>query len=89
MAGWSTRSTTELTPPVWFYLRGEEYSAQIDHFVQTVKHRGAGAACTFRAAAQVDRITTLMLRDAQSAPLQAAYLRAGQARPAASVSRWT
>ena len=28
--GWNVRYTTELTEPVWFYLRGEEYSAQID-----------------------------------------------------------
>ncbi len=28
--GWNVRYTTELTEPVWFYLRGEEYSAQLD-----------------------------------------------------------
>ena len=28
--GWNVRYTTELTEPVGFYLRGEEYSAQID-----------------------------------------------------------
>ena len=37
--GWNVRYTTELTEPVWFYLRGEEYSAQIDHFVN-----GSGTA---------------------------------------------
>ena len=89
MPGWSVRSTTELTRPVWFYLRGEEYSAQIDHFIQSVKRNAGGASCSFRAAAQVDDLTTLMLRDAENAPLQAAYLRAGDAaRPAASRSRW-
>src|ERR1700733_4376399 len=31
--GWNVRYTTEPTDPVGFYLRGEEYSAQIDHFV--------------------------------------------------------
>ena len=35
--GWNVRYTTELTEPVWFYLRGEEYSAQVDHFVDRVK----------------------------------------------------
>ena len=34
------RYTTELTAPVWFYLRGEEYSAQIDDFVAAVAGRG-------------------------------------------------
>jgi scyllo-inositol 2-dehydrogenase (NADP+) len=32
-AGWTVKYTTDLTQPVWFYLRGEEYSAQIDYFV--------------------------------------------------------
>ena len=36
--GWNMRYTTELTEPVWFYVRGEEYSAQIDHFVQCIKN---------------------------------------------------
>ncbi|MDP9018457.1 MAG: Gfo/Idh/MocA family oxidoreductase, partial [Candidatus Eremiobacteraeota bacterium] len=36
--GWNVRYTTELTKPVWFYVRGEEYSAQIDHFVQCIKN---------------------------------------------------
>ena len=34
--GWNVRYGTELTEPVGFYLRGEEYSAQIDHFVERV-----------------------------------------------------
>ena len=37
--GWNVRYTTELTDPVWFYLRGEEYSAQLDAFVQRVAAR--------------------------------------------------
>ena len=35
--GWNVRYTTELTEDVWFYLRGEEYSAQMDHFFQQIK----------------------------------------------------
>ena len=35
--GWTVRYTTELTEEVWYYLRGEEYSAQIDYFVQSVR----------------------------------------------------
>ena len=78
MPGWNVRSTTQLTPPVWFYLRGEEYSAQIDHFIQRVKRGGSDASCTFRQAAEVDGITAMMLKDAQSTPLQAAYLPGGK-----------
>ena len=36
-AGWTTRYTTDLSEQTWFYLRGEEYSAQIDYFIQAVK----------------------------------------------------
>ena len=34
--GWNTRYTTSLTNPVQFYLRGEEYSAQLEHFALAV-----------------------------------------------------
>ena len=39
--GWNVKYTTELTPGVRFYLRGEEYSAQIDDFVDAVRERAA------------------------------------------------
>ena len=35
--GWTVRYTTDLSDEVWFYLRGEEYSAQIDYFAQSVR----------------------------------------------------
>ncbi len=65
-AGWNVRNTTELTKPVWFYLRGEEYSAQIDHFIQSVEQRNPHTLCTFRAAAEVDGVAAMMLKDAQN-----------------------
>lgn len=34
--GWNVRYTTELTCAPWFYVRGEEYSHQIDAFVRRV-----------------------------------------------------
>ena len=35
-AGWNVKYTTELTDEVWFYLRGEEYSAQVDAFAKRI-----------------------------------------------------
>ena len=35
--GWTVRYTTDLTEEVWFYLRGEEYSAQIDYFAKSIE----------------------------------------------------
>ena len=44
--GWNVRYTTELTEPVGFYLRGEEYSAQLDHFVRRIEDRRRWRAST-------------------------------------------
>ena len=34
--GWTVRHITDLTPPVSFYLRGEEYSAQLEGFGRAI-----------------------------------------------------
>jgi scyllo-inositol 2-dehydrogenase (NADP+) len=62
-SGWNVRYTTELTPPVWFYVRGEEYSAQIDHFVQCIK-TGATAISNFRTASDASLVANKMREDA-------------------------
>ena len=61
--GWNVRYTTDLTKPVWFYVRGEEYSAQIDHFVQCIKERVA-ALSTFRTASDTTLVAAMMRADA-------------------------
>lgn len=61
--GWNVRYTTELTRPVWFYLRGEEYSAQLDHFVQSILGRG-GRQNDFASAAATDRAIEMLTRSA-------------------------
>jgi scyllo-inositol 2-dehydrogenase (NADP+) len=62
--GWNTRYTTELTAPVWFYVRGEEYSAQIDHFVQCIKTK-ATPLSNFRSATDTSLVASLMRTDAE------------------------
>ena len=61
--GWNTRYTTDLTPPVWFYVRGEEYSSQIDHFVQCIK-TGSAATSNFRSASDAVLVASMMRKDA-------------------------
>lgn len=61
--GWNVRYTTELTQPVSFYVRGEEYSAQIDHFVQCI-NEGRQALSSFRTASDTTLVASMMLRDA-------------------------
>ncbi len=62
--GWNVKYTTELTEGVRFYLRGEEYSAQIDAFVDAVAGRPVRTPNDFAAAAMTDRTIALMLDDA-------------------------
>lgn len=67
--GWNVRYTTELTEPVWFYLRGEEYSAQLDAFVRAIADPASAAQrSTFATAAVTDRVIDLLLADAEGRP---------------------
>jgi scyllo-inositol 2-dehydrogenase (NADP+) len=63
--GWNTHYATELAQPVCFYLRGEEYSAQIDHFVQAIKAGRLDGRSTFRSAVDADLVVSAMARDAE------------------------
>jgi predicted dehydrogenase len=63
--GWNVRFTTELTEPVWFYLRGEEYSAQINAFVQRAKERRTDGLNHFDSAGVTDRIIGMLVADAE------------------------
>jgi len=55
-AGWTVRYITDLQAPVGFYLRGEEYSAQIDSFLNAVERRTAEHENSFASAYETDRI---------------------------------
>jgi predicted dehydrogenase len=54
-AGWTTRYITELQAPVAFYLRGEEYSAQVDAFVDAAERGVADHENSFASAYETDR----------------------------------
>ena len=66
--GWNVRYTTDLTEPVWFYLRGEEYSAQLEAFVQRVERREVDGEGGFESAAITDRTIAMMVADAERGP---------------------
>lgn len=61
--GWTVRYTTELTPEVWFYLRGEEYSAQIDYFVQSIQLNRMDGSNNFASALATDQVVAMLLGD--------------------------
>lgn len=64
-AGWTVRYTTDLIDDVWFYLRGEEYSAQIDYFVQSIKAGRTDGENSFASALATDRIISMIANHAQ------------------------
>lgn len=63
--GWNVRYTTDLTNEVWFYVRGEEYSAQLDYFVQAVKNGSTDNVNSFESALDTDRVIAMMIADAE------------------------
>lgn len=58
--GWNVRYVTGLTDQVDFYLRGEEYSAQVDYFIRAVMGKGSNDINTFKSAALTDRAISLI-----------------------------
>ncbi len=62
--GWTVRYTTDLSEEVWFYLRGEEYSAQIDYFARSVQARRLDGENSFASALDADRVVAMLLGEA-------------------------
>jgi predicted dehydrogenase len=54
--GWTMRYITELQKPVNFYLRGEEYTSQLDQFISSIQGEKGGVVSSFESAAETDRI---------------------------------
>lgn len=82
--GWNVRYTTELTQPVWFYIRGEEYSAQIDYFVRAALEKRTENVNSFNSAAQTDRVIAMIVTDADLGPRAT-----GQRSPAAKSKKFS
>jgi scyllo-inositol 2-dehydrogenase (NADP+) len=68
--GWTVKYTTDLTEEVWFYLRGEEYSGQIDYFAKSILAKRLDGENTFASALEADRIVAMIRegRDVYVAP---------------------
>jgi scyllo-inositol 2-dehydrogenase (NADP+) len=64
--GWTTFYTTSLTDQVWYYLRGEEYSSQIDHFARCIREKNFENISTFRSAHQTDVVAAWIKHDAKT-----------------------
>lgn len=71
--GWNVKYTTELTEEPYFYLRGEEYSQQLDDFITAVAdHKAKGQAKAvendFASAAITDKSIAMIIEDAARSP---------------------
>jgi predicted dehydrogenase len=62
--GWNSRNTTELTKPVFFYVRGEEYSAELDHFIKSIQGKHDVPISSFEGAAATDEAIAMLIADA-------------------------
>jgi predicted dehydrogenase len=58
--GWNVKYITELTDEVDFYLRGEEYSAQLDYFVKAVLKKVPNTINTFESAFNTDNAIAII-----------------------------
>ena len=61
--GWTIKDVTSLTKNVNFYLRGEEYSSQIDYFIESIKTGNMNNKSSFESASQTDEVTSLLIAD--------------------------
>jgi predicted dehydrogenase len=60
--GWNVRYTTDLTRQSWFYLRGEEYSNQVDDFIRAAATGAKREVVNdFRSAALTDETAARIL----------------------------
>ena len=58
--GWNVKYVTELTEQVDFFLRGEEYSAQIDYFIKTCLGKVPNTINTFHSAWLTDNAISII-----------------------------
>jgi len=58
--GWNVKYVTDLTDPVDFYLRGEEYSSQVDYFIKAIQKKVPNTVNNFRSAAHTDKVIEMI-----------------------------
>ncbi len=64
--GWTIKYITDLANPVNFYLRGEEYSAQIDNFVDCINNRKQTQYNSFEQASYTDSVIKMIVNNARN-----------------------
>jgi predicted dehydrogenase len=62
--GWNVKYVTDLTEPVNFYLRGEEYTSQIDYFIKAIQRKVPNTINNFHSAWLTDKVISLIRKSA-------------------------
>lgn len=63
--GWTIKYITDFAIPVKFYLRGEEYSAQIDNFVDCVINKKQSVYNSFEQGLYTDKVIEMIIDDSK------------------------
>ena len=64
--GWNFRYITDVTDPVAFNLRGEEYTAETEDFIDAIRTGRTEGRNSFESALNTDRIIAAMTADWES-----------------------
>ncbi|NTS42559.1 Gfo/Idh/MocA family oxidoreductase [Flavisolibacter sp. BT320] len=64
--GWNVKYVTDLTKSVDFYLRGEEYSSQVDYFIKAIQGKVPNNINTFMSAWHTDNVISMIKGSAQN-----------------------
>lgn len=62
--GWNMKYITDFAENVGFYLRGEEYSAQIEYFFEKIRTRSKDNLNSFSSALDTDCVVDMLLQNA-------------------------
>ena len=62
--GWTIKYITDFAIPVNFYLRGEEYSAQIDYFINCIEQNKPAGINTFEQGLYTDKVVNMIIQNA-------------------------
>lgn len=63
--GWNVKYLTDLTPQVYFNLRGEEFSLEDEHFIKCIQDASMHNIIDFDEALKTDRIIHKLIADSQ------------------------
>lgn len=65
-AGWTTKYITQLATPVPFYVRGNEYTRQLWHFIARIRDRSVPSVCSMHDATDTLAVIERIFSDASA-----------------------